>query len=102
MEAPIWDKINIWVIIQGDFLTVDKMFAEVENYMNIPQHKTNVKKKLTTINMKQDKTISDFLPSNFCPMDHGWHTKWGSDQDISIIAIAVDLQSAVNEIVYRL
>ena len=38
IEAPIWDKINIWVIIQGDLLTVDEMFAEVENYMDITQH----------------------------------------------------------------
>ena len=60
MEAPIWNKINSWVIIQGDFLTVDKMFAEVKNYIDITQHKANAKKELTTITMKQDKTIFEF------------------------------------------
>ena len=35
MDVLIWDKINIWVIIQGDLLIVDKMFAEVENYIDI-------------------------------------------------------------------
>ena len=60
MEALIWDKINIWVIIQGDLLTMDKMFAEVENYINIIQHKANAKKELTMITIKQDETISEF------------------------------------------
>ena len=35
MEALIWDKINTWIIIQWDSLIVDKMFTEVENYMDI-------------------------------------------------------------------
>ena len=36
------------------------MFTEVENYIDITQHKANAKKKLTTIAMKQDKTVSKF------------------------------------------
>ena len=36
------------------------MFAKVENYIDIPQHKANVKKKLTIIAMKQDKTVFEF------------------------------------------
>ena len=39
---------------------MDKIFAKVENYMNITQHKANAKKKLTTIAMRQDKTVSEF------------------------------------------
>ena len=60
MKAFIWNKINTWVIIQGDLFTMDEMFAEVENYMDIIQHKVNAKKKLTTIAMKQNKTVSEF------------------------------------------
>ena len=60
MEASIWNKINTWVIIQRDSLTVDKMFAEIENYMDITQHKANAKKELITIAMKQDKMVSKF------------------------------------------
>ena len=60
MEVLIWNKINTWVIIQRDSLTVDKIFAEVENYMNITQHKANAKKKLTMIAMRQDKMVSEF------------------------------------------
>ena len=65
IEAPIWNKINTWVIIQGDLFTVDKMFAEVENYMDITQHKVNAKKELTMITIKQDETISEFYHQNF-------------------------------------
>ena len=36
------------------------MFVEVENYMDITQHKVNAKKILTMIAMKQDKTVSKF------------------------------------------
>ena len=61
MKAPIWNKINTWVIIQGYSLTVDKMFAEVENYMDITQYKANVKKELIMIIMKQDETVSEFF-----------------------------------------
>ena len=52
MEALIWNKINTWVIIQRDSLIVDKMFAEVENYMEITQYKANAKKELTMIAVK--------------------------------------------------
>lgn len=65
MDVLIWDKINTWVIIQGDLLIVDKMFAEVENYMDITQHKANTKKELTMITMKQDKIISEFYHQIF-------------------------------------
>ena len=58
METPIWNKINTWVIIQGDSLTMNKMFAEVKNYMDITQHKANAKKKLTTIVTVQISTTS--------------------------------------------
>ena len=60
MEAPIWNKINTWIIIQGNSFTVDKMFAEVENYMDITQHKANAKKKLTMIAMKQEEMVFEF------------------------------------------
>ena len=60
MKAPIWNKINTWVIIQEDSFTVDKIFAEVKNYMDITQYKANTKKELTTIAMRQDKTVSIF------------------------------------------
>ena len=60
MKAPIWDKINTWVIIQGDLFIVDEMFAEVENYIDITQHKANAKKVLTIITMKHNKTVSEF------------------------------------------
>ena len=36
------------------------MFAKVENYIDITQYKANTKKKLITITMKQDGTISEF------------------------------------------
>ena len=39
---------------------MDKIFAEVENYINITRHKANAKKELTTIAMKQDKTVFEF------------------------------------------
>ena len=65
MEVLIWNKINTWVIIQGDLLIVNKIFAEVENYMNITQHKANAKKELTTIAMKQDETVSEFYHQIF-------------------------------------
>ena len=60
MEVPIWDKINTWVIIQKELLTVDKMFTEVENYIDITQYKANAKKELIMITMKQNKTVSEF------------------------------------------
>lgn len=60
MEAPIWNEINTWVIMQGESLTVDGMFAEVENYMDVTQHKANAKKELTTVAMRQDETVSEF------------------------------------------
>ena len=44
---------------------MDKMFAKVENYMDIIQHKANAKKKLTMITMKLDKTISEFYHQIF-------------------------------------
>ena len=65
MKVLIWDKINTWVIIQRDSLTMDKMFAEVENYMDITQHKANAKKKLTMITMKQNKMVSEFYHQIF-------------------------------------
>ena len=65
IEVPIWDKINSWVIIQEDLLIVDKIFAEIKNYMDITQHKANAKKKLTMITIKQDKTISEFYHQIF-------------------------------------
>ena len=65
MEALIWDKINSWVIIQGDLLTVDKMFAEIKNYIDITQHKVNAKKELTIITIKQNETISEFYHQIF-------------------------------------
>ena len=65
MDAPIWNKINTCIIIQRDSLTVDKMFTKVENYMDITQHKANAKKKLTTIVMRQDKTVSEFYHQIF-------------------------------------
>ena len=65
MKAPIWNKINIWVIIQGDSLTVNKMFVKVENYIDITQHKTNAKKKLTAIAMRQDKMIFELYHQIF-------------------------------------
>lgn len=34
--------------------------VEVEDYMDITQHKANAKKELTTIAMKQDETVSEF------------------------------------------
>ena len=60
MKAPIWNKINTWVIIQGDLFTVDEIFTEVENYMDITQHKANAKKELTMIAMRQNETVSEF------------------------------------------
>ena len=65
MEASIWDKINTWIIIQGDLLTVDKMFTEVENYMDTTQHKANTKKEFTMITIKQDETVSEFYHQIF-------------------------------------
>ena len=44
---------------------MDEIFAEVENYIDITQHKTNAKKKLTTIPIKQDKTVSKFYHQIF-------------------------------------
>ena len=44
---------------------MDKMFAEVENYMNIIQHKANAKKELAMITMKQNKTVSEFYHQIF-------------------------------------
>ena len=44
---------------------MDKMFAEVKNYIDIIQHKVNANKELTTITMKQDKTIFEFYHQIF-------------------------------------
>ena len=41
------------------------MFAEVENYMDITQHKANTKKELTTIAMRQDETVFEFYHQIF-------------------------------------
>ena len=32
-------------------------------------------------------------------MDHGRHAKWALDQDISDIAVSMDMQLAINEMV---
>ena len=41
------------------------MFAEVENYMDITQHKANAKKALTKIAMKQNKKVFEFYHQIF-------------------------------------
>ena len=41
------------------------MLTEIENYIDITQHKANVKKEFTTITIKQDETIFEFYHQIF-------------------------------------